>query len=105
MLSIRDPTVTPAIRRPCPEHRESKPAGKSAKAYEVARECEALKTQLALLHTELQHKQDYAGRLEYLLHLRTETVDVLHAKIAQLRATNQKQDAEAEHYFQMLAAG
>jgi hypothetical protein len=89
MLSIRDPTVTPAIRRPCPEHRESKPAG----------------TQLALLHTELQHKQDYAGRLEYLLHLRTETVDALHAKIAQLRVANQKLDAEAERYYQMLAAG
>ena len=75
---------------------------KVRKAYEVARECEALKTQLALLHTELQHKQDYAGRLEYLLHLRTETVDELHAKIAQLRAANQRLDAEADRLAEMV---
>ena len=75
---------------------------KVRKAYEVARECEALKTRLACLNTEMQRQRDYAGRLEYLLHLRTETVDELHAKIAQLRAANQKLDAENDRLAEMV---
>jgi hypothetical protein len=75
---------------------------KVRKAYKVARECKALKTQLALLHTELRHKQDFVGRLEYLLHQRTEMIDALHGRIDQLREQNRRLDAEAERLAEMV---
>jgi hypothetical protein len=73
-------------------------------AVHVEKENEALKTQLALLHSELAHKQTFVGRLEYLLHQRTEMIDALHGRIDQLRTANQRLEQEAEHYATLLAA-
>ena len=51
----------------------------------LERQCEALKTENVCLRSELRHKQDFVGRLEYLLHQRTEMIDALHDRIDQLR--------------------
>ena len=75
----------------------------------LERQCEALKTENVCLRSELRHKQDFVGRLEYLLHQRTEMIDALHGRIDQLNATidrlreqNRRLDAEAERYAEMV---
>ena len=70
----------------------------------LERQCEALKTENVCLRSELRHKQDFVGRLEYLLHQRTEMIDALHGRIDQLRTANQRLEQEAEHYATLLAA-
>ena len=68
-------------------------------------EIDALKTVVIRLRREVETKQGANGRLKLLLRERLTRIDELTAKVDQLHATNQKLDAEAEHYFQMLAAG
>jgi len=75
---------------------------KVRKAYEVARECETLKTRLACLNTEMQRQRDFVGRLEYLLHQRSEMIDALHGRIDQLREQNKRLDVENEHLCEMV---
>ena len=67
----------------------------------LERQCEALKTENVCLRSELRHKQDFVGRLEYLLHQRTEMIDALH-RIDQLREQNRRLDAEAERLAEMV---
>jgi hypothetical protein len=69
---------------------------KLKKANATARECEQLKTQLALAHTELENKQHAVGRLELLIHQRNETIDALNAKLEQSRQQYQELDKEAD---------
>ena len=69
---------------------------KLRKAGEVARECETLKTRLALLHTELENKQHAVGRLELLIRQRNETIDNLNDKLAQSREQCRRLDEEAD---------
>ena len=79
-------------------HRTSRNAAywKLRKADEVAKECEQLRTQLALLHSELAHKQTFVGRLELLIHQRNETINNLNAKLEQSREQCRRIDAEAD---------
>ena len=64
-----------------------------------------LRIELIKLRRDLTNKAGYATRLEILLRSRTERCDELANTIAALREQNQRLDAEAEHYFRMLAAG
>ena len=75
---------------------------KVRKAYEVARECETLKTRLACLNTEMQRQRDFVSRLEYLLHLRTEMIGDLHGRIDALRKQNRQLDAENGRLAEMV---
>jgi len=77
---------------------------KPAATSQLQRENEALKTTIVCLRSELRHKQDFVGRLEYLLHQRTEMIDALHGRIDQLRTANQRLEQEAEHYAALLTA-
>ena len=95
-----------------PAHHERLLAGKyhpgrqlvDRKKAAVQRPKMQLGAQLIRLQHELSRKQDYANRLETLLRARTERIDELANTIAALREQNQRLDAEAERYFQMLAA-
>jgi hypothetical protein len=71
---------------------------------QLRRENDGLRTTVVCLRSELRHKQDFVGRLEYLLHQRTETIDALRGKLEHVRAQNRRLDEEAEHYYQMLVA-
>jgi hypothetical protein len=68
-------------------------------------EIDALKTAVIHLRRELQNKQGANGRLKLLLRERLTRIDELTGQVEQLRAANQKLDAEAEAYYQRLAAG
>jgi cell division protein FtsB len=107
MLSICNPTVTLQIQHRHPMHGNGTSRNpvhwKLRKANKkVARECETLKTQIALLNTELKHKQDFVGRLEFLIHQRNEMIDALHGRIDQLREQNKRLDVENEHLCEMV---
>jgi len=65
---------------------------------------DALRSELIRLRSDLTHKAGYAATLELVLKQRTETIDQLNARLEQARVQCQRLDAEAEHYFQMLAA-
>jgi hypothetical protein len=52
---------------------------KPAATSHLQRENDALKTTAVCLRSELRHKQDFVGRLEYLLHQRSEMIDALMA--------------------------
>ena len=69
---------------------------KLKKANAVARECEQLKTQLALAHTELENKQGAVRRLEILACERSNRVDQLIEIIDRLRQQNKRLDQEAD---------
>jgi hypothetical protein len=73
-------------------------------AAALERNIDELRTENIRLRHELQTKQSQVGGLKPL-HQRTERIDELANTIAVLREQNQRLDAEAEHYFRMLAAG
>jgi hypothetical protein len=75
---------------------------KSRRLNPIEKENDALKTTIVCLRTELRHKQDFVGRLEYLLHQRSEMIDALHGRIDQLREQNRRLDAENEHSVEMV---
>jgi len=56
----------------------------------------ALSTVLEL-RRELTTKQQYASRLEFLLHQRSERIDQLQGQVEQLRLKNNQSHEEAEH--------
>jgi hypothetical protein len=64
-----------------------------------------LRSVVIRLRRDLTHKAGYAAKLELVLKQRTKTIDDHGGMIEQLRAANQKLDAEAERYYQILAAG
>jgi len=84
-------------------HHETRSTGNCAKPTkkwpESARHS---KPQIALLNTELKHKQDFVGRLEFLIHQRNEMIDALHGRIDQLREQNKRLDVENEHLCEMV---
>jgi hypothetical protein len=75
---------------------------KPAVPSQLQRENDALKTTIVCLRRELENKRGYAGRLEYLLHQRTETIDQLHGTINRLREQNRRLDAEADRSAEMV---
>jgi predicted RNase H-like nuclease (RuvC/YqgF family) len=75
---------------------------KLRKATALQRENETLKTQLALLHSELAHKQTFVGRLELLIHQRNERINELNDKLAQSRDQCQRLEAECEHLADII---
>jgi chromosome segregation ATPase len=54
------------------------------------------------LRHQLQTNQAQVGGLKLALHQRLETIDELRARIDQLRAANQRLDAEAERLAEMV---
>jgi hypothetical protein len=68
-------------------------------------EIDTLKTVVIQLRRDLTNKTGYATRLELVLRQRMERIDQLNGQLEQVREQNRRLDAEAEHYFQMLAAG
>src|SRR5262249_36879342 len=52
---------------------------------QLQREVDGLRTTICCLKRELETKQDYAAKLELLLHQRTETIDALNGKLEQSR--------------------
>ena len=52
---------------------------------ELRKECEVLQLKLLKANSALALKTQYASRLEYLLHQRTETIDELNGKLEQSR--------------------
>jgi chromosome segregation ATPase len=61
-----------------------------------------LRTELIKLRHEVSNKEQYIGRLKMLCHERTTRIDNLRATIEDLRAANQKLDAEADHLVQLM---
>jgi hypothetical protein len=72
---------------------------------ELERTNDQLRTELIQLRHELQTKQTALGGLELALRERCEHIDTLNARLEQSREQCRRLDAEAENYFQMLAAG
>jgi hypothetical protein len=75
---------------------------KIRKAYETARECETLKTQLALLHTKLTDKEGHVSRLKFLLRERLTRIDDLTGRLDQARAANQRLEQECEKLAELF---
>jgi len=75
---------------------------KPAALSDLEREKHALQMAVLKLRQQLETKQQYAGRLEVLLHQRTETIDAQRATIDRLRDQNKQLESEAEHYADMI---
>jgi hypothetical protein len=75
---------------------------KSRRLDPLEKENNQLRTTIVCLRTELRQKQDFVGRLEYLLHQRTEMIDALHGRIEQLKEQNKRLDAEADRLAEMV---
>ena len=69
---------------------------------QLQRELDQLRTVVVCLRRELTNKEGHVGRLEILLHQRTQTIDELNAKLEQLRDQNKRLDAENEHLAEMV---
>jgi hypothetical protein len=67
----------------------------------VERECDRLRTEVVRLKHDLESREQFLNRLQFLLRRRTETIDDLTGKLQQARAANQKLDAEREHLAQL----
>ena len=65
---------------------------------------DAARSEIIRLRDQLRAKQTALGGLELALQARHQTIDQLNARLEQARVQCQRLDAEAEHYFQMLAA-
>ena len=77
---------------------------KSRRLEPLEQDLAALRSELIKLRHELRTKQTALGGLELALRERSERIDELANAIAVLRDQNRRLDAEAEHYFKMLAA-
>ena len=78
---------------------------KSRRLDSTEKENEPLRTVVIQLRDELRTKQTALSSLELALQARHQTIDALNGQLEQVREQNRRLDAEAEHYFQMLAAG
>jgi len=70
----------------------------------LEQELDRLRMDVIQLRRELSNKTGYAATLELVLKQRTQTIDNQQGTIDRLRALAARLDAEAEHYFRMLAA-
>ena len=70
----------------------------------IERENDALKTTICCLRRELENKNRYTGKLEYLVHERSERIDELGAKLKQLREQLRRLGLENEILTAMIAA-
>jgi hypothetical protein len=75
------------------------------KAVKVERENGTMLVTILGLKHELETKNNAMRRLELAIQQRNETIDTLNHKLEQSRQQCRRLDAEAERYFQMLAAG
>jgi hypothetical protein len=78
---------------------------KSRRLDSTEKENEPLRTVVIQLRDELRTKQTALSSLELALQARHQTIDALNGQLERVREQNRRLDAEAEHYFQMLAAG
>ena len=70
----------------------------------IEQENDALKTTICCLRRELENKNQYTGKLEYLVHERSERIDELSAKLEQLREQLRRLGLENEILTAMIAA-
>jgi hypothetical protein len=68
----------------------------------IERERDHLRTEVVRLKHDLEGKEQFLNRLQFLLRRRTETIDDLTGKLEAARAANQKLDAECERYAEMV---
>ena len=73
-----------------------------ASVVPLERECNQLKTTIALLHSELEIKEGYVSRLKFLLRERLTRIDDLNGKLEQARAQIRKLDGECEHLAELV---
>ena len=66
------------------------------------KELDNWKTKVCVLRRELETKQSYADKLTYLLRQRSERIDELNSKLAQVREQNRRLDQENEHLAEMI---
>ena len=76
---------------------------KPASPSDLQRQVDTLAMRLLKANSELHLKTQYAQRLEYLLHERSERIDELTGRIDQLRERNKRLEAEAEHLAKIAA--
>jgi hypothetical protein len=77
---------------------------KPAALSDLEREKRALQMAVLKLRQELESKQTYTSRLEFLLRERSERIDQLTGVIDQLRTANQKLGLENDCLTALLAA-
>ena len=70
----------------------------------VERENAGLRTVIIQLRRELEDKDRYTGKLEYLVHERSERVDELNALLEQSRQQVQRLDLQNQILVEMIAA-
>ena len=75
---------------------------KSRRLEPVERERDRLRTEVVRLKHDLEGKEQFLNRLQFLLRRRTETIDDLTGKLEAARAANQKLDAECEHLAELV---
>jgi hypothetical protein len=75
---------------------------KPAAPSQLQRENDALKTTIVCLRRELENKQAYVGKLEYLLCSRLTKIDELNGRLEQARAANQRLEQECGHLADMI---
>jgi hypothetical protein len=68
----------------------------------LMKELDNWKTKVCVLRRELETKQSYADKLTYLLRQRSERIDELNSKLAQVREQNRRLDQENEHLAEMI---
>jgi hypothetical protein len=69
---------------------------------DLQRQLDAAQLNLLKANAELEHKNQCVSRLEILVAERNACIDALHDRIEQLRAANQRLDAEAERLCEMV---
>jgi len=77
---------------------------KPAAVSDLQKQVETLSIRLLRANSELQLKQIYCERLEYLLHQRCEMIDELAAKLGQSRLQVQHLSLQNEILLAMIAA-
>ena len=69
----------------------------------LQKEITTLQLKLLRVNSALAIKTQYASRLEYLLHERSERIDQLQSTVDQLRLQNRLRDQQIDHLSAMLA--
>jgi hypothetical protein len=68
----------------------------------LVKELDDWKTKVCVLRRELETKQSFADKLTYLLRQRSERIDELTSKLAQVREQNRRLDQENEHLAEII---